>query len=99
MHIFNLHEFSKDPGIASLTIEEINFVTYYSGVETDYFFILMLNINENPKNYEDVLTKISQNIIKNISENQYLEMIPSLYKQILEYPKKFLFLLNQSKNK
>jgi len=27
MYIFNLHEFSKDPGIASLNVGEINFVT------------------------------------------------------------------------
>ena len=87
MHIFNLHEFSKDPGIASLTIGEINFVTYYSGVKTDYFFILMLNILENPENYEDVLTEISQTILKNLTKNKYLKMIPSLYRQILEGPK------------
>jgi hypothetical protein len=35
MHLLNLHEFSKEPGIASLTLSEINFVTDYSGKKTD----------------------------------------------------------------
>lgn len=92
MHIFNLHEFSKEPGIASLTIGEINFVTYYSGEKTDYFFILMLNILENPENYETVLTEISHVILKNLDNNKYLAIIPSLYNNILEHSKKREFI-------
>ncbi|MFX0022265.1 MAG: hypothetical protein ACFE9S_08050 [Candidatus Hermodarchaeota archaeon] len=87
MHIFNLHEFSKEPGIASPTIEEINFVTYNSGEETDYFLILMLSILENPENYEAFLTEISQIILKNLSNNKYIDLIPSLYNNILEHSK------------
>ena len=64
MHIFTLHEFSKEPGIASLTIDNINFIAYYSGSETDYFCILMLNILENPEEYEEILKVISQIILK-----------------------------------
>jgi hypothetical protein len=88
MHIFNLHEFSKEPGIASLTIGEINFVTYYSGEDTDYFIILMLNILENPENFEAILIEISQIILKNLSKNKYRELIPYLYNSILEHSKK-----------
>ncbi|MFX1390985.1 MAG: hypothetical protein ACFE9Z_13050, partial [Promethearchaeota archaeon] len=91
MHIFNLHEFSKEPGIVSLTIGEINFVTYYSGSEKDYFFILMLNILENPEKYEKILTNMSNVILENLDRNNYLEMIPSLYKQMLEHPQKQKF--------
>jgi len=68
-------------------VGEINFVTYYSGEKTDYFFVIMLNILENPKNYEEVLTEISHVILKNLNKNKYLEMTPSLYKQILEHSK------------
>ncbi len=87
MHIFNLHEFSKEPGIASLTIEKTNFVTYYSGSQTDYFFILILNILENPEDYEEILEEVSKTILKNLKKNKYYEMLPSLYNQIIEYPK------------
>ena len=87
MHIFNLHEFSKDPGIASLTGDNINFVTYYSGSETDYFFILILNILENPEDYEEILKEVSHIILKNLPQEKYYEMLPSLYRQIIDYPK------------
>ncbi|MEE9378920.1 MAG: hypothetical protein V3V33_12890 [Candidatus Lokiarchaeia archaeon] len=87
MHILNLHEFSKQPGFASLTIENINFITYYSGSETAYFFILMLSMLENPEDYEVVLEEVSNIILKNLGKNKYIEMVPSLYKRILEYPK------------
>ena len=87
MHIFNLHEFSKQPGFASLTIENINFVTYYSGSETDFFFILMLNILENPEDYEAILEEVAEVILNKIETNKYLELLPSLYKRILDHPK------------
>jgi hypothetical protein len=88
MHIFTLHEFIKEPGIASLTIDNINFITYYSGSGTDYFFILMLNILENPEEYEEILEKISQIILNNLEKKKYLKMLPSLFKQITDYPKR-----------
>ncbi len=87
MHIFNLHEFSNEPGIASLTIEKTNFVTYYSGSETDYFFILILNILENPEDYEEILKEVSQNILENLEKNKFVKMLPLLFKRILNYPK------------
>lgn len=87
MHILNLHEFSKQSGIASLTIQNINFVTYYSGSETDFFFILMLNMLENPENYEVILEEVAQIILENIQENEYVEMLPTLFNRILDYPK------------
>ena len=37
MNIFSLHEFSQDDGITSMTVGEINVVTYYSGEEIDYY--------------------------------------------------------------
>ncbi len=88
MHILNLHEFSEQAGIVSLTLDNINFVTYYSGVDTDYFFILMLNILENPEDYEEILEEISQTIIKNLDEDKYLEILPSLFNKTIDYPKK-----------
>ncbi len=88
MQILNLHEFSKQAGIVSLTLENINFVTYYSGSDSDYFFILMLNMLEDPEDYEEILKEISQTILKNLDEEKYLEMLPLLFNKVVDYPKK-----------
>jgi len=87
MQILNLHEFSKQAGIVSLTLENINFVTYYSGSDTDYFFILMLNILENPEDYEEILEEVSQIILKNLEKKKYLKLLPSLFNKIVDSPK------------
>ncbi|HDZ18628.1 MAG TPA: hypothetical protein ENH75_10070 [archaeon] len=84
MHVINLHGFTKEAGIASLNIEAINFITYYSGSDTDYFLILILNTHEDPDDYEEVFEKGSKEILKNLEDNKYIKLIPTLYKQILE---------------
>lgn len=88
MNIFSLHEFSKQAGIASLTVGDINISTYYTGVDMDYFIILLLNVLENLEDYEEGLQEISQMILKNLEEDRYINMLPSLFKQISEHPKK-----------
>lgn len=84
MQVLNLHGFTKQAGIASLKLEDINFITYYSGSDTDYFLILMLNTHEDPEDYEEVFEKVSIKILKNLEDNKYIKLIPTLYKQILE---------------
>jgi len=87
MNIFSLHEFSKQAGIVSLAVGDINIVTYYTGVDLDYFVILILNVLENPDDYEEDLQEMSQTIIKNLEEDKYIKMLPSLYKQISKHSK------------
>ncbi len=82
MHILNMHEFSKQAGIASLTIENLNIVTYYSGSDTDYFIVLKLDSLEDPDDYEEALNEISQIILKNLDDDNYIDMLPTLFKQV-----------------
>ncbi|MFX1374826.1 MAG: hypothetical protein ACFFA0_03335 [Promethearchaeota archaeon] len=82
MHIFNIHEFSKEAGITSITVENLNIVTSYSGSDTDYFIVLMLNLNEDPDDYEDSLDEISHKIFKNLDNDNYIDMLPSFFKKI-----------------
>lgn len=84
MHIFNIHEFSKESGIASLTVDSLNITTYYSGSDTDYFIIIKLDLLEDPDDYEENLNKVSQVILDNLENNKYIEMLPSLFKEISE---------------
>ncbi len=86
MNIFNLHEFSKQAGIVSLTAGEINITTYYTGKDKDYFVILILDMIEDPEDYEEGLIEISDIISNNLKEEKYIEMLPSLFKQISNDP-------------
>ncbi|KKM24349.1 hypothetical protein LCGC14_1606010, partial [marine sediment metagenome] len=52
--------------------------------DTDYFLILILNTHEDPDDYEEVFEKGSKEILKNLEDNKYIKLIPTLYKQILE---------------
>lgn len=82
MHILNMHEFSKQAGIASLTIENLNIVTYYSGSDTDYFIVLKLDSLEDPDDYEEALNEISQIILKNLDDDNFIDMLPTFFKQV-----------------
>ncbi|KKL77642.1 hypothetical protein LCGC14_2032830, partial [marine sediment metagenome] len=52
--------------------------------DTDYFLILILNTHEDPDDYEEVFEEVSKRILKNLEDNKYIKLIPTLYKQILE---------------
>ncbi len=82
MNIFSLHEFSKQDGIASLTVGDVNITTYYTGEDMDYYVVLILKMLENPEDYEEGLKKISQIILENLKEEKYIDMLPSLFTQI-----------------
>ena len=82
MNIFSLHEFSEQDGIASLTVGEINIATYYTGEDMDYYVVLILDLLENPEDYEKGLKEISQIILENLEEEKYIDMLPSLFTQI-----------------
>ena len=82
MNIFSLHEFSKQDGVASLTVGEINITTYYTGVDLDYYVVLILKLLENPEDYEEGLKEMSQIILENLEEEKYIDMLPFLFTQI-----------------
>ena len=88
MHVLNIHGFSKEAGLASLSMDKINFVSYYSGSDTDYFFILMLDNLEDPDDHEEALEEASKTILKKIESNYYIDMLPSIFKKILINSKK-----------
>jgi hypothetical protein len=84
LHLLNLHEFSEKPGTSALTVKRVNLITYYSGVETGHYVILVLSILENPDDFEEVFEEIAQTIIDNLEDEKYKEMIPSLFKTLEE---------------
>lgn len=85
MHLLNLHEFTEQAGIRSLTMGDTNFVSYYSGSEIEYYFFLVLNILEDPEDYEEILEEVSKSIIDNLEDDKYVKLLPSFFKKIKTY--------------
>ena len=82
LHIYNMNYSGKGPGVVGLTIESANFACYSSGLDSRYFIAVLLNLLENPDDFEEKLTEISKKILNNIEDNKYIEMLPSLLEEI-----------------
>ncbi len=82
LHLLNLHGFSEKPGLSSLAVKRVNLITYYSGVDKGHYVILVLNILENPDDFEEEYEAIAQIILENLEEEKYKEMVPSLFKKL-----------------
>ena len=87
LHLLNLHGFSEKPGISTLSVKRINLITYYSGAEKGHYVILVLNILEDPDEFEEDYEHFAQTILDNLEEDKYKEMVPSLFKKLEEKSK------------
>ena len=76
MQIFDTHDFSGEKGL----------ISWYSGPDTNYCITLLLNITDDPDDYQDGLSEVSQIILQNLEDDVYLDIIPSLYQKIIQYP-------------
>ncbi|MFX1275965.1 MAG: hypothetical protein ACFFBP_09325 [Promethearchaeota archaeon] len=82
MHLLNLHGFSKEAGMTTLNVKDINIVTYYSGVELNYYVILVLNLLENAEDYEEIFEKGAIEILEHINNDEYKKMLPPLFEKL-----------------
>lgn len=82
LHVLNLHGFSKNPGISSLTTENINFITYYSGLKKGYYIILVLNMLESPEDFEKQFKQSAQTLMEEFDNQNFKDAIISLFKNL-----------------
>ncbi|MHA1799530.1 MAG: hypothetical protein ACTSVY_13875 [Candidatus Helarchaeota archaeon] len=85
--IYTNHEFEEEAGFLALTIQELNLASYYTGPETEYYVVAVLSIDENPEDYEDILSDTVRLILANTKGRKYKADLPQYYKQISDYPK------------
>ena len=76
--MYNMHQYTGDPGTTGLTGDDINFVSYYSGTITNYFILLVLNLLEDPEDFEKKLEQISPMIVSITEEDHLEEVLPSM---------------------
>ncbi|MFX1411676.1 MAG: hypothetical protein ACFFA6_15100, partial [Promethearchaeota archaeon] len=86
MQVYSTHEYSGEKGIITLMDGSLNIISYYTGPETGYYFLLILNIDDDPDVYEGGMADILHIIIQNLEEEAYLQLMPSLFHRLSVYP-------------
>ena len=87
MQIYASHEYGGEGGIVSFFVRSLNITSFYTGPEKSIYVILILNLEEDPDDYEDALINGSRIIIKNLQNDSFKAMIPSIFQRISAYPK------------
>jgi len=93
MQVYSTHEYTGERGLITLTIGSMNVLSYYTGPESGYYIMLLLNLDDDPDAYEGGMVNVAQIILQNVEDDAYLEMIPSLFQRLSVYP-----ILNDEQN-
>jgi hypothetical protein len=87
--IYSSHRYSSlEPSFSSLTLKNNKVVSFFSGLGEkfvsveNYVVALLLRRDENPAQYREILNKIAANILGNIENNKYKQLIPKLYEDL-----------------
>ncbi|MFW9875614.1 MAG: hypothetical protein ACFFG0_21130, partial [Candidatus Thorarchaeota archaeon] len=86
MQLYSAHEYSGEKGVITLTAGLLNILSYYTGPDTGYYLILILNSEDDPDVYEGGMPDVSRILIENIEDDSYLYMFPSLFQRLSLYP-------------
>lgn len=86
MQVYSTHEYSGESGMISLMVGSLNIASYYTGPDSGYYILLLLNVDDDPDAYEGGLSTVARTILKNLEDDAYKEMIPSLFQRLSVYP-------------
>jgi len=87
MQVYSTHEYTGEPGMISLMVSSLNIASYYTGQETGYYIILLLSLEDDPDLYESGLADISRYILITVEEENFIDLIPSIFQRLSIYPK------------
>ncbi|MFX0036940.1 MAG: hypothetical protein ACFE9I_15020, partial [Candidatus Hermodarchaeota archaeon] len=73
MQVYSTHEYTGEIGVITLTFGFMNILSYYTGPESGYYIILLLNLDDDPDAYEGALANVAQIILQNVKDDSYLE--------------------------
>ncbi|MFQ5832612.1 MAG: winged helix-turn-helix domain-containing protein [Candidatus Thorarchaeota archaeon] len=83
-------EESERPGFSSLVSDEFNLAVYYGGLKMHLrglpsMVFLVLGTDEEPDIYKDALPEIATQVFLKADDDEYIGMLPRLYRQIARY--------------
>ncbi|KKK75886.1 hypothetical protein LCGC14_2869220, partial [marine sediment metagenome] len=86
MQVYSTHEYTGESGMISLLVGSLNIASYYTGPDKGYYILLLLSLEDDPDAYEGGLIDISGIILKNLIDEAYLPMVPTLFRRLSVYP-------------
>ncbi len=86
MQVYSTHEYSGEQGVITLITESLNIISYYTGPESGYYLLLLLNLDDDPDVYEAGMADNVRIILENLKDESYLQLIPSLFQRLSVYP-------------
>ncbi|MFX1479572.1 MAG: LamG-like jellyroll fold domain-containing protein [Promethearchaeota archaeon] len=86
MQIYSTHEYSGEQGVITLSAGALNIISYYTGPETSYYLLLILDMTDDPDLYEGAMADVLRVLLENIENDVYLQLIPSLFQRLSLYP-------------
>ncbi len=88
MRIYTLHAYDRNLNTFSLTIGSLNIATLYTGAESDLYISLLLDPDDDPDDLNDILNYAGKQLLRRLSQDQYLDLIPSIFSRIVHVFKK-----------
>ena len=86
MRIYSTHSFEESAGFLSMIIGSLNVASYFTGPETNHYVSLILTMDEDPDSFEDAITDAAREIMANLPNDRYLDLVPNIYNRLKLYP-------------
>ncbi len=86
MQVYSTHEYSGEAGMISLMVGSLNIASYYTGPESGYYILLLLNVDDDPDAYEGGISNVARTVLQNLENDAYKDMVPSLFQRLSVYP-------------
>ena len=86
MHLYGTHQYTGEAGLVGLSSGPINVASYYTGQESGYYIILILEPEEDSDTFEEALSQSSRIILENLEDDAYIDLLPSIYNKIGAFP-------------
>lgn len=86
MQVYSSHEYSGESGMVSLMVGSLNIASYYTGPESGYYIILLLNLDDDPDSYEGGMADIARLLVQYIVDDRLGGMIGTLFQRLSVYP-------------
>ena len=88
MQLYAQHEYSGEAGFVSLTIGALNLVSYYTGPDSHFYMLLILDPDEEGMQFEDGMVEISRQVLEVKDNIETLKTLtPTFFQRISVYPK------------